>query len=387
MLQFLRRAARVLVVLVLVAAAVGVWKREQVTRLWAVLTLFDEGQIVQNFSHMDAAFLTTPVGKGDTPPLPLPPGPPATLPASVAPWVVARAVTALVVLKDGQLVFDRYYLGTGPMDRRISWSMAKSALSALFGIVVAEGSIASLDDKVTKYAPQLAGSAYEGASIRNVLNMASGVRFDEDYMAFFSDINKMGRVIGLGGSLDDFTAALKDRAYTPGQTWQYVSIDTHVLGMVIRGATGREIPDLMAEKLFTPLGLEVEPAYVTDGTGQAFVLGGLNMTTRDYARLGQLFLQNGSANGSQIVPADWVAASTTASAPTAPGAIGYGYQWWVPKGAVPGEFMAMGIYGQFIYINRPAGVVIAVNAADRHFTDAGVEDGNVAMFRAIAASL
>ena len=387
MLQFLRRAARVLVVLVLVAAAVGVWKREQVTRLWAVLTLFDEGQIVQNFSHMDAAFLTTPVGKGDTPPLPLPPGPPATLPASVAPWVVARAVTALVVLKDGQLVFDRYYLGTGPMDRRISWSMAKSALSALFGIVVADGSIASLDDKVTKYAPQLAGSAYEGASIRNVLNMASGVRFDEDYMAFFSDINKMGRVIGLGGSLDDFTAALKDRAYTPGQTWQYVSIDTHVLGMVIRGATGREIPDLMAEKLITPLGLEVEPAYVTDGTGQAFVLGGLNMTTRDYARLGQLFLQNGSANGSQIVPADWVVASTTASAPTAPGAIGYGYQWWVPKGAVPGEFMAMGIYGQFIYVNRNAGVVIAVNAADRHFTDAGVEDGNVAMFRAIAASL
>ena len=387
MLQFLRRAARVLVVLVLVAAAVGVWKREQVTRLWAVLTLFDEGQIVQNFSHMDAAFLTTPVGKGDTPPLPLPPGPPATMPASVAPWVVARAVTALVVLKDGQLVFDRYYLGTGPMDRRISWSMAKSALSALFGIVVAEGKIASLDDPVTKYAPQLTGSAYDGASIRNVLNMASGVKFDEDYMAFFSDINKMGRVIGLGGSLDDFTAALKDRAYTPGQTWQYVSIDTHVLGMVIRGATGREIPDLMAEKLITPLGLEVEPAYVTDGTGQAFVLGGLNMTTRDYARLGQLFLQNGSANGSQIVPADWVAASTTASAPTAPGAIGYGYQWWVPKGAVPGEFMAMGIYGQFIYVNRNAGVVIAVNAADRHFTDAGVEDGNVAMFRAIAASL
>ena len=387
MLQFLRRAARVLVVLVLVAAAVGVWKREQVTRLWAVLTLFDEGQIVQNFSHMDAAFLTTPVAKGDTPPLPLPPGPPATLPASVAPWVAARAVTALVVLKDGQLVHESYYLGTGPLDRRISWSMAKSALSALFGIVVADGSIASLDDKVTKYAPQLAGSAYEGASIRNVLNMASGVKFDEDYMAFFSDINKMGRVIGLGGSLDDFTAALKDRAHPPGQTWQYVSIDTHVLGMVIRGATGREIPDLMAEKLITPLGLEVEPAYVTDGTGQAFVLGGLNMTTRDYARLGQLFLQNGSANGSQIVPADWVAASTTASAPTAPGAIGYGYQWWVPKGAVPGEFMAMGIYGQFIYINRPAGVVIAVNAADRHFTDAGVEDGNIAMFRAIAASL
>ena len=387
MLQFLRRAARVLVVLVLVAAAVGVWKREQVTRLWAVLTLFDEGQIVQNFSHMDAAFLTTPVAKGDTPPLPLPPGPPATMPASVAPWVVARAVTALVVLKDGQLVHESYYLGTGPLDCRISWSMAKSALSALFGIVVAEGSIASLDDKVTKYASQLAGSAYEGASIRNVLNMASGVKFDEDYMAFFSDINKMGRVIGLGGSLDDFTAALKDRAHPPGQTWQYVSIDTHVLGMVIRGATGREIPDLMAEKLFTPLGLEVEPAYVTDGTGQAFVLGGLNMTTRDYARLGQLFLQNGSANGSQIVPADWVVASTTASAPTAPGAIGYGYQWWVPKGAVPGEFMAMGIYGQFIYINRPAGVVIAVNAADRHFTDAGVEDGNIAMFRAIAASL
>ncbi|EEW26838.1 serine hydrolase domain-containing protein [Rhodobacter ferrooxidans] len=385
--KLLGRLLRLVLLLAVVTAGVAFWKREEVTRLYAVMTLFEPDRIVQNFSHMDAAFLSVPLYIGTTAPLPLPPGPAATLPAETDAWVADRAITALVVLKGGQLVHESYYLGTGPLDRRISWSVAKSFLSALLGIELAEGKIASLDDPVTKYAPQLVGSAYEGASIRNVLNMASGVKFDEDYLAFFSDINKMGRVIGLGGSLDDFAAGLSERSAPPGTAWQYVSIDTHVLGMVIRGATGREIPDLMSEKLLVPLGLEVAPYYVTDGLRQAFVLGGLNLITRDYARFGLLFANGGAANGQQIVPADWVEASTKATAPTASGAIGYGFQWWVPEGAAPGEFMARGVYGQYIYVNRGLGVVIAVNAADRGFTAPGVAEANVAMFRAIANSL
>ncbi len=121
--------------------------------------------------------------------------------------------------------------------------------------------------------------------------------------------------------------------------------------------------------------------------GVAFVLGGLNLTTRDYARMGQMFLQNGRYNGQQIVPADWVAASTAPSAPTAEGQIGYGYQWWIPQGATEGEFMARGVYGQYIYINRADGVVIATNAADRKFREAGVSDQNIAIFRQISAAL
>lgn len=375
---------RILVVLVLAALAVGLWQREQITRLLAVNSLFSEDKIVHNFSHMNEAFLTVPVPRGMGPTAPLMYGPDADLPEQVAQWITARDVTALVVLKNGEIVHESYSKGTTAEDLRISWSVAKSYLSALIGVLLEEGAIASLDDPVTKYVPVLAGGAYDGASIRNVLNMASGVVFDEDYLDQTSDINRMGRVLALGGSMDEFATALDKTFATPGTEWKYVSIDTHILSMVVRGATGRRIAALLSEKIIVPMGLEFEPYYLTDGFGTAFVLGGLNLTTRDYARMGQMFLQNGFYNGRQIVPMDWVAASTVPSAPTAPGAIGYGYQWWIPTGAVAGEFMARGIYGQYVYINQSKGVVIATNAADRKFRETGVSAQNIAIFRAIA---
>ena len=378
---------RILLALVVAVVVVGLWKREEITRLLAVNSLFAEDKIVHNFSHMDAAFLSKPLSRGDGPTAELPYGPEYAPPAEVNDWIEARDVTALVVLKEGQIVYENYFKGTQPDDLRISWSDAKSYLSALVGILLDEGAIASLDDQVTTYAPKLKGTAYDGATLRNVLNMASGVTFDEDYLDPDSDINKMGRALALGGELDDFTAGLKDTFTTPGSQWQYVSIDTHVIGMVVRGATGRSVTELLSEKVITPMGLEHAPYYVTDGAGVAFVLGGLNLTTRDYARMGQMFLQNGRYNGQQIVPAEWVAASTAPSAPTAEGQIGYGYQWWIPQGATEGEFMARGVYGQYIYINRADGVVIATNAADRKFREAGVSDQNIAIFRQISAAL
>ncbi|WP_340261708.1 serine hydrolase domain-containing protein [Sulfitobacter pontiacus] len=378
---------RILLALVVAVVVVGLWKREEITRLLAVNSLFAEDKIVHNFSHMDDAFLSKPLSRGDGPTAELSYGAEYAPPAEVNDWIKARDVTALVVLKDGQIVYENYFKGTQPDDLRISWSVAKSYLSALVGILLDEGAIASLDDPVTTYAPKLKGTAYDGATLRNVLNMASGVTFDEDYLDPDSDINKMGRALALGGELDDFTASLKDTFTTPGSQWQYVSIDTHVIGMVVRGATGRSVTDLLSEKVITPMGLEHAPYYVTDGAGVAFVLGGLNLTTRDYARMGQMFLQKGRYNGQQIVPADWVAASTAPSAPTAEGQIGYGYQWWIPQGATEGEFMARGVYGQYIYINRADGVVIATNAADRKFRDTGVSDQNIAIFRQISAAL
>lgn len=383
MKTLLKRGLQVLLVLILLAAAVGVWKRDLVMRLLAVNSLFDAEKIVQNFSHMDTMFLTRPLSRGDGPVSPLPPGPPATLSAEAEAWIEARSVTGLVMLKGGALVHESYYLGTGPEDLRISWSMAKSALSLLMGTVLAEGKL-SLDDPVVQYAPLLKGSAYDGATVRQVLNMASGVKFNEDYFDFYSDINQMGRVLALGGSMDAFAAGLQEREAEPGTAWHYVSIDTHVIGMVIRGATGQEIAPLMEKRIIGPLGLEAAPYYVTDGLGEPFVLGGLNLRTRDYARIGQLVLQGGQWMGQQIVPADWVAQSTV---PSAPGGAGYGYQWWIPDNPSPGEVMAQGVYGQYTYINPDLGVVIAVNSADRGFEDPGVYDGTIAMLRQMAAGL
>lgn len=385
--RMLKWAGWIILGLGLVAVAAGLWKREEITRLLAVNSLFSEEKIVRNFSNMDAAFLNVPVSRGTGATSPLPYGPETTLPPEVAPWIKARSVTALVVLKDGEIVYENYFKGTTAQDKRISWSVAKSYLSALVGILLDEGVIASLDDPVTKYAPKLIGGAYDGATLRHVLNMASGVTFDEDYLDQSSDINRMGRVLALGGEMDDFAADLTETYEAPGVVYQYVSIDTHVVGMVVRGATGRSVADLLSEKVIAPLGLEHTPYYLTDGVGTAFVLGGLNMTTRDYARFGQMFLQNGVWQGQQIVPADWVAASTVASAPTAVGAIGYGFQWWIPAGAPKGVFMARGIYGQYIYIDQQRGVVIATNAADRQFRAQGVSEQNEGIFAAIANSL
>ncbi len=378
---------RLLLIVILIAVVVGVWKREQITRLMAVNSLFSAEKIVQNFSNMDAAFLNTPVVRGAGDISALPQGESWTMPEDVQDWIKARSVTSLLVMQGGKVRFEDYYLGTGADDRRISWSMAKSYLSALFGVLMDEGVIASLDDPVTKFAPKLIGSAYDGASIRNVLNMASGVTFDEDYLDYDSDINRMGRVIALGGTLDDFAADLDESFASPGETWSYVSIDTHVIGMVVRGATGRDIPGLMEEKIIAPLGLEQDGFYVTDGAGVAFVLAGLNFTTRDYARFGQMILQGGVYNGTQVVPGDWIAESTAASAPTEPGKTGYGFQWWLPRDAHEGEFFAQGIYGQNIYFDQVRGVLITTTGADKLFKEPGVSRGNIEMFRKIAESL
>ncbi len=384
MRRFLKWTFRGLLLLGIVILAVGLWKREEISRLFAVNSLFSEEKIVNNFSHMDQAFLTVEVPRGNGPTSPLPYGPDKALPEGVEAWTEERSLTSLLVLKDGQIVHESYYKGTGAEDRRISWSVAKSYLSALVGVLLAEGAIDSIDDPVTKYAPQLVGGAYDGATLRQVLNMASGVTFDEDYLDFNSDINRMGRVLALGGRMDDFAAGLTETFAPPGETWQYVSIDTHVVGMVVRGATNRTVADLLSEKIIQPLGLEYAPYYVSDGVGTAFVLGGLNITTRDYARFGQMFAQRGTWQGRQVVPADWVDASTRASAP---GGAGYGYQWWIPDGSAPGEYMARGVYGQYIYIDTARQVVIVTTAADRQFREPGANQQNVDMFRAIAQEM
>ena len=386
MRKILKWTVRLAGLLIIAAIVVGIWKREEIALLLAVNSLFDADRIVQNFSNMDAAFLHVELPRGDGPVSPLPAGTALTMPAAYDAWVADRSVTSVLVLQDGAIVHEAYYQGTEPGDRRISWSMAKSYLSALFGVLVDEGAIASLDDPVTDYAPMLRGGAYDGATIRNVLQMSSGVLFDEDYLDYDSDINRMGRVLALGGKMDDFAAGLTERFVDAGAEWKYTSIDTHVVGMVARGATGRSVPDLMTEKLVQPLGLEQSPLYLTDGVGVAFVLGGLNITTRDYARFGQMILQDGQWQGQQVVPADWFAATTVPSARTEAGRNGYGYQWWIPVGARPGVVMGRGIYGQYLYIDDQAQTVIVVTAADRQFRDEGVHAGNVDMLRAIVAA-
>lgn len=388
----------VLAAILFIIAGIGyIVKKDDVDRLMTVNTLFDEDKIVDNFSNMERAFLTRTLNaeSDDSWPqtdIPLPRtvmigGEEQSLDAILE----ELDTTALVIVRDGEIIHESYYKGTGPDDLRISWSVAKSFMSGLYGSALQSGAIQSLDDEITTYVPELAGTAYEGATLRNVLNMSSGIRYNEDYADQSSDINKMGRTIALGGSLDDYTTSLKERAFEPGTNWQYVSMDTHVAAWALRNATGRSLHDLW-EETYGPLGFRQPPFYLTDGEGVAFALGGLNLTTRDYAKFGQLFLQDGEWKGEQLIPADWVAASTAHSAPAlSDRGVGYGYQWWVPMPADE-DFFAVGIYGQYVYVDPKTNIVIAKNAADREFmqpTSVGPHSMNlnIELFRSLAAQL
>ncbi len=367
-----------------ILVVLGLTFHREFARLRAVFTLFDEEMIVENFSSMGDIFRTVPLSRGAGPVSELPEGTAISLPSHLLEWFRQRTTTSLIVLRNGGIVFEEYWLGTGPDDLRISWSLAKSWVSVLLGIVLEEGHIKSIDDPVLRYVPDLAGSAYDGATIRDVLMMSSGVDFDEDYLDFWSDVNRMGRVLALGGSMDAFAASYTQRASAPGERWTYVSIDTHVVGMIIRGATGRSLPDLLQEKIINPLGLQADGYFLVDERGTGFALGGLNVTSRDYARFSLMILGNGFWNGQQIVSSEWLEEATRPQATTQPGQKQYGYQWWIPVGASKGEFQAEGIYGQYIYFNRDRNVAIIMTAGDRNFRGAGVDNQNTKVFREVA---
>ena len=251
--------------------------------------------------------------------------------------------------------------------------MFKSVISALFGIAIGEGKIKSIEQTVTDYLPDFAATGYDKVRIKDLLQMSSGVGFNEDYGDFNSDINIMGRYFALGMPMADFAKTLK-RERKPGTYNHYVSIDTQVLGMILKKATGKTITEYMKEKLWSQIGAESEAYWIVDKTGMEFALGGLNITARDYAKLGQLFLDSGKWQGREIVPKEWVLASITPDAPhVMPGkresaalTDGYGFQWWIPEGS-KGEFDAQGIYGQMIYVDPSTKTVIVKLASNYHF--------------------
>jgi len=222
--------------------------------------------------------------------------------------------TGLLVLKDDRLVYETYWLGNDATTQTISWSVVKSVVSALMGIALHEGAIRSVEDPVTQYVPGLAGSGYDGVRIKDVLQMSSGVRWNEDYSDPQADINVFGRVFRRGESLDAFAARCV-RGREPGTYNLYNSTDTHVIGMVLRHATGRSLSDYLKEKLWDPIGAEADAFWIVDDKGAEMAGGGLNAVLRDYARLGLLYQNGGALNGTQIVPESWVKASVTPDAP------------------------------------------------------------------------
>jgi CubicO group peptidase (beta-lactamase class C family) len=308
-------------------------------------------------------------------------------------YLATNRVAGMLVLKDGQIAFEDYELGIGPDTRWISFSMAKSIASTLVGVALTDGSIASLDDPVVRYVPQLKGSAYDGVSVRQLLTMSSGVRWDETYTDPRSDRRKVLelQLAGKPGEVLRYMGSLP-RAAAPGSVWNYSTGETFVLGAVIAGATHRSLTDYLSEKIWAPAGMESDATWWVDGAqGLAWAGSGLEATLRDFGRFALIAAANGRLNGRPLVPEGWF---KEASMPHEIGGktIDYGYMWWIPPQSVPvhaGAFEAVGIFGQYMYINPREHLAIVVLSARPKPVDDSRDElaDDAAFFAAVAMAL
>jgi CubicO group peptidase (beta-lactamase class C family) len=283
-------------------------------------------------------------------------------------YISRNRVVGLLILKQGRIVLEHYEADIDADSRWISMSMAKSISTTLVGAAVHDGLIGSVDDPLTRYLPQLAGGGYDGVSIRHLLQMTSGVRWDDTHTDPASERRRMLelQIEQQPDAILRFVAAQR-RVAAPGTVWNYSTGETHVVGALVRAAVGRWLSDYLSERIWAPLGMQADATWWLESPQGLEVAGsGISATLRDYARFGQFILNDGTIGSRRILPEGWV---NEATAPRQVGGqpLSYGYMWW----AVPsrsgdfedGAFSARGIFGQYIYINPRQGLVITVLSA------------------------
>jgi CubicO group peptidase (beta-lactamase class C family) len=314
-------------------------------------------------------------------------------------------VDAFVVLKDGRLVFEHYANGMSISSHHLLNSVTKSVIGMLTGIVVDTG-VVNPADPVTKYLPELRDTAFSGTSLRHALDMSAAVAYNEDYENPDADFWRETAVVGWrpalswpdsSGTLFEFIKRLQGKAQTDGEKYTYRTVLTNLIGMVLERATGRRLGELLETELWTKLGADEDAAIVADRSGFPYVGAGMNASARDLARFGQMIAQRGFFNGQQIVPAWWIdetlqpnpsAISAFAQSdygPALPGAQ-YRNQCWVidPN---RGVLTAIGIYGQFVYIDLSNSVTIVQFSSQPKPADAAMFLDVIGAMSAVAKAL
>lgn len=290
----------------------------------------------------------------------LPAGAPLKLTSYVDAYMAGQRSAALLILHDGKLRLERYGLGFDATGRWTSFSVAKSFTSTLVGAAMKDGFIKSLDDKVSLYIPDLKGSAYDEVSVRQLLTMTSGVKWNEDYSDPQSDVAKFNNHKPEEG-VDALVSYMRKlpRDVPAGTRWLYSTGETNLVGTLVQQATGKPLATYLAEKVWGPAGMEQQGTWILSKTGQE--IGGccIQASPRDYARMGQFILSGAMAGGKSIVPDGWWADATTKRADIGQAGRGYGYQWWTYD---DGSFSARGIFGQGIFIDPKRKLVIVSNA-------------------------
>ncbi|MFB6421604.1 serine hydrolase domain-containing protein [Bradyrhizobium tunisiense] len=309
-------------------------------------------------------------------------------------YMKAYRVSGLLVVKDGKILLEKYGLGRRPADRWTSMSVAKSVTSTLVGAAIQDGKIKGLAAPVTDYIPELKASAYDGVTIRQMLMMSSGVKWNEDYGDPNSDSNQWYKTTAEPGG-DPVVSYMRrlPRANPPGTKFHYNSGETDLVGMLVSNAVGMPLATYASEKIWKPYGMERDAVWIISPAGREYADGCISMTLRDYARFGQFILGGGKAGGRQILPVGWTAEATSKQIDTGEkdrgyGAYGhygaYGYFWWIGRGgAGPVRYDASGINGQRITTYRDERLVIVQNAAWPKPTDHEASAAHNAMVEAV----
>ncbi len=267
-------------------------------------------------------------------------------------YIINNKSVAFLIIKNDSIQYEQYVNGYDTLNIVPSFSMAKSITSILIGCALQDGLIKNLQEPITNYIPEMKPNGFKEVTIEHVMQMTSGIAFNESYW------NPMGEAAKFyyGDQLSNNTSKLK-LANPPGTRFNYVSGNTQILGLILQRALGpKPITEYLQEKLWTPLGMEYSASWSLDnknGIEKTFCC--LNARAKDFAKIGSMFLHNGFFNGQQIVTADWVKQSTIPDI-TKGGESFYKYQWWLLGN--DGDYMAQGILGQYIYVNPKKNLVI-----------------------------
>lgn len=268
-------------------------------------------------------------------------------------YLQKNKTVAFLIIKNDSILYENYWNGYDEASIVASFSMAKSVTSILIGCAIDDGLIESVQEPVTNYVPELKANGFEKVTIEHLLQMTSGLKFNEGYF------NPFGEVAGFyyGTNLRKSISKLKLKT-EPGIEFEYLSGNTQILGLILeRALKDQSVSDYLQEKLWQPLGMEYDATWSLDrkknGLEKTFCC--LNARARDFAKIGRLYQNKGNWNGRQIVSEEWVARSTQVD--TSHGSSPkYQYQWWLP--GEEGDFMAKGILGQYIYVNPNRNLII-----------------------------
>lgn len=297
-------------------------------------------------------------------------------------YMARQRNAGLIIIQDGKIRFEKYALNYGPEGRWTSFSVAKSFTSTLVGAAVKDGYIKSLEDKVSTYIPGLRGSVYDDVTVRQLLTMTSGVKWNEDYTDRNSDVALFDRHQSEPG--EDMTVSYMKRLpreAPAGTKWVYKTGETNLIGVLVSSATGKTLSAYLSEKLWKPFGMEGEAIWMLGRTGHEIAGCCISARLRDYARFG-LFMLDGGKN---VLPDGWIKEATTKQAEIDQPGKGYGFQWWTND---DGSYAAQGIFGQGIFIDPKRKLIIASNGNWPTATDPeGVGKEREAMYKAVQAAV